>query len=96
MSSKKQTVYRITGGKGIDNLKELQEDIPSINQYEVLIKIHAVSLNYRDLVIANGPYPAKLKDNVIPCSDGADFFFLFIIEQIIIKIIFYFRSRRNC
>jgi NADPH:quinone reductase-like Zn-dependent oxidoreductase len=72
MSSNKQTVYRITENKGIDYLKEFQEDIPSVHQHEVLIKIHAVSLNYRDLMIINGSYPMKLKENAIPCSDGKD------------------------
>jgi len=75
MSSKKQTVYRITDQKGIDYLKEFQEDIPLIHEHEVLIKIHAVSLNYRDLVIINNKYPFPLKDNVIPCSDGKFHFF---------------------
>jgi NADPH:quinone reductase-like Zn-dependent oxidoreductase len=70
MSSKKQIVYRITERKGIDYLKDFQEDIPKINQHEVLIKIHAVSLNYRDLVILNNKYPFPIKDNVVPCSDG--------------------------
>jgi NADPH:quinone reductase-like Zn-dependent oxidoreductase len=70
MSSKKQTVYRITERKGIDYLQAFQEDIPKINQHEVLIKIHAVSLNYRDLVIINNKYPFPMKDNVVPCSDG--------------------------
>jgi NADPH:quinone reductase-like Zn-dependent oxidoreductase len=70
MSSKKQTVYRITECEGIDYLKEFQEDIPSVHQHEVLIKIHAVSLNYRDLMIINGLYQMKLKEKVIPLSDG--------------------------
>ncbi len=75
MSSKKQTVYRITEKKGIDYLKESQEDIPSIHQHEVLIKIHAVSLNYRDLAILNGIHPGESKDNVVPCSDGNCLFY---------------------
>jgi NADPH:quinone reductase-like Zn-dependent oxidoreductase len=70
MSSKKQSVYRITELKGLDYLKEFQEDIPTIDQHEVLIKIHAVTLNYRDLVIINNKYPLQVKDNVVPCSDG--------------------------
>lgn len=52
-------------------IKEFSEPIPQINSYEVLINIKAVSLNYRDLVIANGKYPAPVKDKVVPCSDGA-------------------------
>ncbi|CAF4577466.1 unnamed protein product [Rotaria sp. Silwood2] len=55
----------------IDYIKDFQEDIPTINQHEVLIKIHAVSLNYRDLLIINNKYPFSLKDNIVPCSDGA-------------------------
>ncbi len=74
MSSKKHTVYRITEKKGIDYLKEFQEDIPTIHEHEVLIKIHAVTLNYRDLMIMNNMYPMALKDNVVPCSDGNFFF----------------------
>jgi NADPH:quinone reductase-like Zn-dependent oxidoreductase len=77
MSSKKQTVYRITERKGVDYLKSFQEDIPKINQHEVLIKIHAVSLNYRDLAILNNKYPMALKDNVVPCSDGTFQIFVF-------------------
>ncbi|KAJ8586615.1 NAD(P)-binding protein [Rhizopogon salebrosus TDB-379] len=37
---------------------------------EVTIKIHAVSLQYRDLVVSKGRYPGQ-KTGVIPCSDGA-------------------------
>ncbi|CAF3389543.1 unnamed protein product [Rotaria sp. Silwood2] len=55
----------------IDYIKDFQEDIPTINQHEVLIKIHAVSLNYRDLLIINNKYPFSLKDNIVPYSDGA-------------------------
>jgi len=77
MSLKKQTVYRITERKGIDYLKSFQEDIPTINQHEVLIKIRAVSLNYRDLLILNDRYPMALKDNVVPCSDGTFHIFFF-------------------
>lgn len=35
------------------------------------MKVHAVSLNYRDLVIATGQYVAPQKDNVIPGCDLA-------------------------
>ncbi|RKG56348.1 NAD(P)-dependent alcohol dehydrogenase [Corallococcus sp. CA054B] len=37
---------------------------------QALVRIHAVSLNYRDLIIARGTYPG-LKLPLIPCSDGA-------------------------
>ncbi|KAJ7509493.1 chaperonin 10-like protein [Mycena galericulata] len=40
---------------------------------EVLVKTHAVSLQYRDLMIARGEYPGRLRfpQNLIPCSDMA-------------------------
>ncbi|KAH7882062.1 hypothetical protein F5I97DRAFT_1817745 [Phlebopus sp. FC_14] len=37
---------------------------------EVTIKIHAVSLQYRDLMVSKGIYPNQLSD-IVPCSDGA-------------------------
>ncbi|CAO1632346.1 unnamed protein product [Sympodiomycopsis kandeliae] len=41
-------------------------------RHEVVVKVHAVSLNYRDLIIAKNQYPLALKDDaVIPVSDGA-------------------------
>ncbi|TIC69036.1 hypothetical protein E3Q02_01064 [Wallemia mellicola] len=52
-------------------IKESLEPIPQTSSYEVLINIKAVSLNYRDIVIANGKYPFPVKDKVVPCSDGA-------------------------
>jgi NADPH:quinone reductase-like Zn-dependent oxidoreductase len=37
----------------------------------VLIKVHAVSLNYRDLMMVKGLYNQKMALPRIPCSDGA-------------------------
>jgi NADPH:quinone reductase-like Zn-dependent oxidoreductase len=38
---------------------------------EVLIRVRATSLNFRDFIVAHGQYPAGVKPNVIPLSDGA-------------------------
>jgi NADPH:quinone reductase-like Zn-dependent oxidoreductase len=38
---------------------------------QVLVGIRAVSLNYRDLVVARGEYDRKPQIGRIPCSDGA-------------------------
>jgi NADPH:quinone reductase-like Zn-dependent oxidoreductase len=37
----------------------------------VLVKVHAVSLNYRDLLMVRGQYNPKMPLPRIPCSDGA-------------------------
>jgi NADPH:quinone reductase-like Zn-dependent oxidoreductase len=44
---------------------------PEPGHGEVLIRVHAVSLNYRDLLMAAGTYGSGTKANVIPLSDGA-------------------------
>ncbi|KAK7045260.1 alcohol dehydrogenase superfamily protein [Favolaschia claudopus] len=36
---------------------------------EVLVKTHAVSLQYRDLMVPSGAYPLSLPENLVPCSD---------------------------
>lgn len=41
------------GKNGIDSLTLEETSIPQPGENEVLIKLHAVSLNYRDLMIAN-------------------------------------------
>jgi NADPH:quinone reductase-like Zn-dependent oxidoreductase len=38
---------------------------------QVLVKIHAVSLNYRDLMISRNEYGPPLPSNVLPVSDAA-------------------------
>lgn len=63
--------YRISHGGTIDGLRlESLIDRP-LAPYEVRIEVKAVSLNYRDLMIANGAYPVKIEMPIIPCSDGA-------------------------
>lgn len=38
---------------------------------EVVVKLRACSLNYRDLLVSQGRYPGLIKPSVIPLSDGA-------------------------
>lgn len=67
----KNTVYRCTESSGTDNIKPFQEEIPEVGNHEVLVKIKAVALNFRDIMLASGTYPAPRKDQVVPCSDAA-------------------------
>jgi NADPH:quinone reductase-like Zn-dependent oxidoreductase len=48
-------------------------DRPSLSPApgQVLVRIRAVSLNYRDLVVVRGEYDRKPQIGRIPCSDGA-------------------------
>ena len=56
---------------GIDSLELVDRPTSQPGPGEVLVKIHAVSLNYRDLMMVKGLYNPKLKLPRIPCSDGA-------------------------
>jgi NADPH:quinone reductase-like Zn-dependent oxidoreductase len=46
-------------------------DRPEPGQNEVLVHVHANSLNFRDFIVAHGQYPAGVKPDVIPLSDCA-------------------------
>ena len=70
--SQQQKVFRLPSkGAGYNALEEKSEPIPKPAAHQVILEIHATSLNYRDLVIGNGGYPFPVKDNVVPLSDGA-------------------------
>ncbi|MDQ3747909.1 MAG: NAD(P)-dependent alcohol dehydrogenase, partial [Acidobacteriota bacterium] len=56
---------------GIENLTLTERDEPKPNAGEVLVKFHAASLNYRDLMMVKGFYNPKLKMPLVPLSDGA-------------------------
>src|SRR2546430_9932077 len=62
-------VYQIQPGAGLDGLAldERSEPMPAPGQ--VLIKVKAVSLNDRDLLILKGLYPGVIEP-VIPVSDA--------------------------
>ncbi len=47
--------------KGFENLKFNKETpLAPISDYEVLVKFHAASLNYRDLIIPKGEFGGML------------------------------------
>jgi NADPH:quinone reductase-like Zn-dependent oxidoreductase len=59
------------GGAGIEALVKVERPNPKPNYRQVLVKVAACSLNYRDLGIVRGTYRLAVRDNVIPLSDGA-------------------------
>lgn len=78
-------VYRVTGGKESKVLKLENESIPKPGYGEVLLKMHAFSLNFRDSMIVAGTYPFNTKDNLIPLSDGT-IIILFNSSSLIINV----------
>ncbi|MFW2828752.1 zinc-dependent alcohol dehydrogenase family protein [Sphingomonas sp. ID0503] len=63
--------YVITPGEGIDGLKLVEAERPSPARGQVLVKMHAGSLNFRELLMVNGQYPGGSGEPVVPLSDGA-------------------------
>jgi NADPH:quinone reductase-like Zn-dependent oxidoreductase len=56
---------------GLDHLKRAERLAPEPGADEVMIRVRAVSLNYRDLLVVQGKYNPHLKLPRVPLSDGA-------------------------
>jgi NADPH:quinone reductase-like Zn-dependent oxidoreductase len=56
---------------GIDSMELVERDSTEPKLGHVLVRVHAVSLNYRDLMVVKGLYNPRLKMPRVPCSDGA-------------------------
>ncbi len=64
-------VFRFDKLQSLDDLTLHNEPMPEPQRGEVLVKIQAVSLNRRDIMIVQGDYPAPVTPGLIPCSDAA-------------------------
>ncbi len=56
---------------GIDKLALVERERPTPGPGEVLVKMQAASLNYRDYLTVEGAYNPKMRRPLIPLSDGA-------------------------
>lgn len=64
-------LYRLRAPGSLDHLVRVQEAVPSIGPDEVLVRMRAVSLNARDLMMVFGPQPYGPRPDIVPASDGA-------------------------
>jgi NADPH:quinone reductase-like Zn-dependent oxidoreductase len=55
---------------GIDQLVLVDQDVPAPAFGQVLVRMTAASLNFRDLLVVEGQYNPKLRRPMIPLSDG--------------------------
>jgi NADPH:quinone reductase-like Zn-dependent oxidoreductase len=58
-------------GAGIEALVQVEHADPKPAYRQVLVKVKACSLNFRDLGMARGTYRVPVRENIIPLSDGA-------------------------
>lgn len=64
-------LYRRHGETSPQILKLVEEEILLKEPTDVLIRVHAISLNYRDANILNGTNPWPVSPSGVPCSDAA-------------------------
>lgn len=65
-------LYRLTGALGPGRLALAEAETPEPGPGEALVRVRAVSLNYRDLMVFDGRYAhGAVREGLVPCSDGA-------------------------
>jgi NADPH:quinone reductase-like Zn-dependent oxidoreductase len=63
--------YRFDSFASLDELRLREEADPRPQRGEVLVRVHAVSLNFRDLAMLRGRYPRACHPGLIPPSAAA-------------------------
>lgn len=56
---------------GPDGLVIAESDVPRPGRGEVLVRMYAASINYRDIMIVSGTYNPRMSLPAVPLSDGA-------------------------
>src|ERR1700761_8119278 len=65
-------VYEVLkGSTNLDSLRRGERPEPTPGARQVLIRVRATSLNYRDYMVITGNYFAAVERPTIPLSDGA-------------------------
>jgi NADPH:quinone reductase-like Zn-dependent oxidoreductase len=62
--------WEIGPKSGIDGLRQVERPAPVPGPGEVLVKVSAAGLNYRDLMVLAGHYGTDLPETRVPLSDG--------------------------
>lgn len=65
-------LYHLPQHTSLDDLALIETDTPKPGRGQVLVRMRAASLNYRDLAVATGRYAlGTLPPDLVPLSDGA-------------------------
>jgi NADPH:quinone reductase-like Zn-dependent oxidoreductase len=63
----------VTPLEGLESLRQTEAPMPTPGPGQVLVEVHAVSLNYRDVEVTKGEYKhhktAEQDATIVPCSD---------------------------
>lgn len=64
-------VYQLQSNAGIEALAVTERPDPQPGPGQVVVRVRAAALNYRDLLVARGAYGSRQHFPIIPLSDGA-------------------------
>src|SRR5262245_32032268 len=67
----KLKAYELQGPGGVDAMMLVEKPGPAPGPGQVLVKLKAVTINYRDLLTVKGGYGSRQKFPLVPLSDGA-------------------------
>lgn len=63
--------WRLGAGPGIEHLEQVELAVPAPGPGEVLVRLHAASINRRDLMVVDGTWRPAPPPSLVPLSDGA-------------------------
>src|SRR5215475_13777995 len=67
----KLKAYELQGPGGADAMMVVEKPVPVPGPSQVLVKLKAATINYRDLLTVKGGYGSRQKFPLVPLSDGA-------------------------
>ncbi|WP_309230737.1 NAD(P)-dependent alcohol dehydrogenase [Nocardia sp. SYP-A9097] len=70
MNSESMRSYRLEPGRGLDGLTLQRRTVLSPERGQVLVRIHANALGYRDLLVLANNYPLPIAPGVVPGCEG--------------------------
>ena len=63
--------YELQALQSLDSLQRVERDVPRPGPGQVLVRVRACSLNFRDTLVARGAYGGPPRAGLVPLSDGA-------------------------
>ncbi len=62
--------WEVRGDFGLEHLELVERPAPEPGPGQVVLRLHAASINFRDLLMVRGAYDPKQPLPLVPCSDG--------------------------
>jgi NADPH:quinone reductase-like Zn-dependent oxidoreductase len=70
-ATQQQYQFVRSGSQGPFTMQKVEVPVPRPTAHQVLIRVHATSLNRRDIFVLHGQYPVGTRRTLVPVSDGA-------------------------